>query len=347
MIDEDEVIFYNLNLTNDGNTPIQANVINQLGDTILGKPREYEMSIVRFQISAGFIPLFKPTIIAGVSQTNMSITLRYAGTDFQQFINIDTNEQKYGVYNIGIYLDHLNVSSGLAFAALKAAFPGASGTEAPRFYLGSGLISMYVQNDYLESNGNRIAIGFNQVLSDLMNLPVSVYNGAGNVGGFDNELAVRGYSILLPAAGARVGFPADLSALAGTWLQVSQEFPSLSNWNNVKGIQFQTSSIPVAKEYAPTIYGGGQNSNVNNNSVPILTDFELVKDNIYVTRGLIQYLPTAEYRMITMYGTSPLNKIDCYAYYLTMDGRSFPVFLPPGGNMSMKIMFRRKHKRLY
>lgn len=338
-------IYFNVNLTNDSNTPMKFSIYNRLDSPIINNPSEYECSIVKFHISAEYIPLFWPVIPnAGTPLvTNMSITLAYGGVNFQQFINIDANESKNGVYNYGVYLDHLNVASGVAFGLLKAAFPGASGTVAPLFFLdaGRGLISMYVEDLYLESNVNRIRIGMNQPLSSIMNLPVSVRNGAGIVGGLDDEIAVRGYCVLTPVA-PRTGYPFVLSTLSGNILGVSQEFKSMGLWNELDSILFTTTAVPVNKEYLPTIYGSNQNANVSGDSMSVLTEFDVQTDNDSPTRGNIEYTPTAEYRMISLSGHVPLTAIDANAYYKTNDGKIRPIYIPTGQLGKMKILFRRK-----
>jgi hypothetical protein len=346
-IHDDDIIYYNLNLTNDGDTPLKASVFNRQDAPILARPQEYEFSIIRFQINTEFIPLFYATIPDPLFpfRTDMSITLQFGGVNFREFINIDANEAKYGVFNVALYLDHVNTSASTAFIALKAAFPGAAGTEPPKFYFNSNtsLISMYVQDSYLESNVNRIRVGLNQQLGHILNLPDSVYNGAGTAGGFDYELAIRDYGILLPIAGSRDGFPYALSALAGVWLQFSQELKSMSCWNTIKSILFQTSSVPVAKEFIPTIYGSNQNTNVGSSSIPVLTDFDIAKDNIDYRPSIVQYYAPGEFRMLTLLGTNPLTAINCDAYYQSNDGTIRTIFIPPTGNMSLKLMFRRKH----
>jgi hypothetical protein len=343
MIQDEDGIYYDANLTNDLTVPIKCSISNRLDNSLLDRPRDYKLIITKFQCDASNIPLFFPIIPnAGFpNTTNTSITLSYAGLFYQQFLVVSNNELSFGVFDVGIYLEHLNDASILAFTALKAANPGASGSEAPRFYYNPKtlLISMYTQDAYLETNVNRISIGVNQSMEFLLDLPASTFLGVNQPNGYDYILAVRGYGEILPVA-PRSGYPYALSALGGTWIQQSQELQSMSNWNFIKSILFAT-SMPVIKEYLPTMLGSGQNINVGGNSMSVVAHFDLTRDNVDFTRGIFQYIPSAEFKRITMTGTNPLSLVDLQTYYQTEDGTIRPIFLSPGGNMSMQIFFEK------
>ena len=342
-------IFYvNVDLTNPGPYPIPAYVVNQRDGSILERPNEWEMSIVRFSISSELIPLFFPTIPNPLFplQTNMSVTLAYGGMFFQTFVQVTPDEIKNGVFDYCTYLNQINDALLTSFNNLKVVFPAAPGTAPPSFFLDdvNSLISMYVQDVYLNTNVNRILIGINQPLQTILDMPTDVRNTVPDPNGMDYQISVNVSANLLPASGARLGYPVALNGIAGNLLQVSQEFRSLDEWSMVKSVLFTSSLIPVNKELLPNNPNQSQNINVADSVLPIVTDFLIAKDQVEPTRHTYEYLPTAEYRMIGLKGVKPFSVIDITAQYQTFDGKIYPIYIAADDNMSLKIMFRRKIK---
>ena len=342
--------YVDLSLTNNETTKsIPAEVISVRDQVILDNPEDYEMSIVRFECSQELIPIFIPATPDPLFpfRSQFSITLFYAGVYYQQFITIDPTEKQFGVFNFGIWIEHYNVAAALAFAAIVGPI---TATRPPYFYY-NPLINrtqIFVQTDYLESNPNRIQIAIDEESLKKLNLPARVFNGFGTPFGFDAVLAVGDYAILVPPHGSRTNYPYFLTttgAAAGDFLQISEEYVSSSNWSFVKGIVFTTNMIPVVRSYLPSSTGGlGQGGNVARQFLPTLTDFALIKDsNVANTiRGTAVYLPTAEFRRLSMYRSSNFSTMDFKAYIQTYDLQLIPINLAPGDNVSLKVLFERK-----
>lgn len=341
------IFYYDMVLTNSNPSPIIAEITDQRQSTIIDIPKDWEVSVVRFNINSELIPLFYPVIPNPVfpTTTNMSITLRYLGNNFRQFVQVsNTQEVKDGIFDFTVYISYINAASILAFNALKAAFPAASGTSAPLFYLDedSSLISMYVQDGYLITNPNRIQIGLNQPLQQILDFPAINRFLIPTITGFDYELFVNDSANLLPVA-PRTGYPFGLTAIAGNLLQLSQEFRSLDEWSTIRSIVF-SSDLPIVKEYVPTLVDQSQNNNVNSSSKPILTDFLLAKDSVEPTRHTLIYIPTAEYRMLSMQGTNSFSSISIKAQFQTYDGKLRDILIASGDSMTVKLLFRRIKK---
>lgn len=340
-----DIIYHNLSLTNNQSQPILASITDQRQSPILGNPSEWEMSIVRFQVSGDLIPLFHPIIPnpAFPLVTNMSITLSFGGVFFQEFINITNEMADNGVFFYGPYLDQLNTAANAAFVILKAAFPAAPQTAPPIFVLNpvTQLISMYVQDSYIQTSPTSIGIGLNQYLQAILDFPYSQFNGYSTPFGYDYVIDVDNAAILTPPP-PRSGYPFAISIIAGNVLQVSQEFPTLHLWDNVKSIIFITSLIPIVKEALPNSVSLSQNNNISNNTQSVLTDFDFVKDISEPRPSIIQYTPPGEYRMISMNQANAYSVSDVQAQYSDYNGDTFPIYLNSGTNMSLKIMYRRK-----
>jgi hypothetical protein len=343
----ENIIYQDLILTNTSPAPVLARILQTRTTPIVDRPMDYELQVQRMQVSLREVPLFFPDIPnpAFPLQTDMSITLSFGGVFFRQFINVTTQEAKVGVFSYQNYLNDLNAASTAAFVALKAAFPGAAPTAPPLFFINpqTALISMYVQDGYLNTNPNRILIGFNQVLQQIMALPFDLTFPIPDPNGFEYLISVNNSGILLPAA-PRTGVPAAVSAIAGNLLQVQQEYISTDEWDSVKSIVILSSLIPTAKEFVPTNTSSGQSSSLSSGSLGILIDFELVKSNPFEPRHIAQYIPQSEFIMKSLNGSSPLNQIDAQAFYQTYNGRLFEIYLGNNTNLSLKLMFRRKRE---
>ena len=344
---DENIIYQDLILTNTELTPILAKITQTISTPIVGKPDDYELQVQRMQVSLREVPLFFPEIPDSKMplQTDMSITLSYLGNTFREFINVTPQQVRYGVFSYQNYLNRLNAASALAFAALKAAFPAASGTVAPSFYLNpvTALISMYVEDDYLDTNPNRIVIAFNQILQQIMNFPFDSTNPIPDPAGMEFILSVNGSALRLPAP-PRVGYPFNVNVIPNPVVQVQQEFLSMDEFDNVKSIVLLSNLIPTAREMVPNLTNNRQSEEISNSTLGVLIDFELVKSNPFEPRHIAQYVPQSEFIMKSLNNNLSLSSIDIQAFYQTYSGKLFEIYLGNNTNLSVKLMFRRKHK---
>lgn len=339
-----DIIYYNLSLFNDLNTNYLAQLSDPRQEAVLFDPSQYEGSIVRFTVDANW-PLFIPKIPnpAFPLQTDISITLSHLGNNYQQFVSITPTEAKQGVYDISIFLDDLNRAAELAWTALTTAYPG--GPADPPFFAltpSTGLISMYVGTDWLDNLGSPYNIYFNVYLQNLLGLPFNLQNQFPSANGTDYQIAVKSYSPVLPT-GAKPGYPYGISLFSDPVIQVTQDYDQLSEFSDIATIQFTTQMIPIVEEFLPdTPMASQQNNNLSANFTSIITDFIITRNDAKPRDNSFVYLPTAEYRMFSMKSGAPIRRIDIQAFYTTYGGHTMPLFLPPGGSMTLKLMFRRK-----
>ena len=74
----------------------------------------------------------------------------------------------------------------------------------------------------------------------------------------------------------------------------------------------------------------------------ILTDFDIVKNSSEPRPSIIQYFPSAEYRMISMNQANPYRVSDIRCQYQDYSGNIYPIYLPNMTNFSGKLMYRHK-----
>jgi hypothetical protein len=128
---------------------------------------------------------------------------------------------------------------------------------------------------------------------------------------------------------------------------VNQEYSTISNWTPVSSIVFTSNTLPIVSNQlsAPMIYSEGGNilslSGNNSNFAQIITDLE-TNDNCY--KPNLIYTPSAEYRIISMTGNSPLSNIDVSVFWKSRLGVLHPLLLMSGSSTTLKFLFTKKKK---
>ena len=105
--------------------------------------------------------------------------------------------------------------------------------------------------------------------------------------------------------------------------------------------------IPVlpTNSTKPTIFNGEgalTNSGNNNNITSMITDFHSANDNAYPFSGSLSYLPSSEYRCISLnQGNEKITNIDLSVFWRSQYGSLYPLLLMPQCKCDIKILFRK------
>jgi hypothetical protein len=143
----------------------------------------------------------------------------------------------------------------------------------------------------------------------------------------------------------RPGFPAAIQQpYASTGLiYKTQEAKLLSSWSAARSIYLTTDSFPVSSESIPNSVLLSKRGSVSSSSIPIVTDFIFSTDGTPAAdRDRMEYLPTAEYRMIQLGGREPIMRVNLQAWWTDFGGNSYPIELAEGGSFSAKVLFRKR-----
>ena len=131
-----------------------------------------------------------------------------------------------------------------------------------------------------------------------------------------------------------------------TWdgYTLSQEYPTIENWSPILAMVFVSNTLPIQPNNVstPVVYNnneqivlGGSNADTAN----IITD--LVSDTGNYRPALV-YLPSSQYRYITLYGNRPLYNLDLSVFYRIKTGQLIPFRLNSGGAVTVKFAFIKK-----
>lgn len=341
---------------------------------------DYNLSIVRFALDTQTLPVFSPLIQPNqpnVDLTTFSITMTYdvgatTVNSAQTFLTWfpqdesaavpvppsqtvsgyeDNSTGYYNAYNFQwvIYLVDLAITQ--AFNSLTANVIAAGGvmptTHRP-------IMSWDTQNNiacltaesstYNRSLANPILMYFNAPLFTLFSTFVARYLG------YQNVLLGKNYLILIDSflGTNTILLPTnEIPANQYVATQMFQERPSINGWSPISSIVFCSNTLPIVSNNlsAPLVFSEnitltqGNASGNNSNFAQIITDMS-VGDNQY--SPYVLYNPTAEYRRVSMFGSSPLTNIDISVFWKDKLGVLRPFRLSSGGSCSIKILFEKK-----
>ena len=352
-------------------------------------PEDYHLSILRFSIDSGTLPVFIPSIQPNQADPNLtiySVSLSWEDPvsgvtfDFQQFIEWipqDTSIEvplapsltfnglqlnNTGYYNCYSY-------SWLCFIVYEALQQCTVGLEAAINAAGVVIYPDLTYSPVLnwDSSSNRGVIYANADVYDLNAAflvlpPVNLYFNAplyGLFGSFPSRYLGYGqpngkdFRILITdIGGANVlklippQLPPVAPAVIITYFAIAtfQETSTTSAITPIQGIVFTSNTLPIQPNQVSTpvnLQNNLQLGFVGNNaaSANIITD--LISDSGLYTPNLV-YQPSAQYRLVTLYGNAPLTNLDISVFYRLRNGSLVPFRLQSGGTLSMKIAFLKK-----
>jgi len=312
-----------------------------LNQPILNNPQDYNMTVIRVNLPGNDIPIFKFQCQTGSNITGIySVTLSYLDQPFQayvpyfpQFIGYNlSNPDYFSVYQYQPFINLINSAFYTAWLDLTTAVPDLGSIAPPFLKLDpiTQLVSINIDPEF--SMSPSLSIYMNWPLFSFFQSFDYAFYGYGQSFGQDCKLS--DYNI---GGGWKLLNLPGTSYTGGnyyTGLSISQEFPSLYNWNQFQTVVLQSNNIRVKQEYIPS---GG-----SNNTIPIITDFIPQSFNNSNLRQNLTYIPVSEYRLLDLISTDPMKQLDGALYYQSTDGSLTPVYLAPGSLCSGKFLFRNK-----
>jgi hypothetical protein len=273
----------------------------------------------------------------------------------------DISTLYYYCYTYSHWLNRVNAAFAAVLADLQAQFnawwvataiPGAPptlGTAATSmtYNPSTGLFSLYASR---YSFGGTDASSFGGLAAEASKLWFNS-NMYGLMGNFDaqtvNLSSERAYEIII----RNILFQNILSVVPtgkSYWITI-QDYESTSTlWSPIESIVFTSTMMPLVFEQTgdPVRYGDALVGTITNTQVafsPIITDIALTNTNASDYRGFVQYVPSAEYRLTAFQRSkTQIANIDVQIFWKNrLNGQLYPVQMPNGSSVSLKMMFRR------
>jgi hypothetical protein len=380
-------------------------------------PEDYYLSIVRFSVDTGTIPLFLPSIVPNQSdpdKTIYTITLTYkgdngvtytSGTTHIVWVPQDTSIPKPEAPNLtpnklqidgtGYYccysyqylatlvntafklaLDRLVIAVNAGIGAgsggmpvytiwdssTSTAIPLQSDTLPPIFQWDTSsdtatifAIPQYDLNPAVNpgtspvlSGNEPIKIFFNAPLFGLFNSFPSTIFGYSTFGGHTNfQISVvnqGGLNTSLITPPLYDTIETGLRPVSIPYISVYQETSTISSLSPVTAIVFTSNTMPITPNQVsnPVILSDNQQlgtSTNNANFANIITD--LVSETGSYRPSLV-YTPSAQYRLVSLNGNTPLYNLDLQIFYRLRNGDLVPFRLASGGSVTVKLAFLKK-----
>jgi hypothetical protein len=369
-------LYYDIRITNSdqvGSTVIRPQVkFNETRSTpYIERPDDWEISVVRFEVDTygQSMPLMIPAVQTGQADPNRLegvITLKYGGVYASQHLTFvpenlsvpvanppllrqDNSQGYYNLNSFQSFIDIVNTAFSNALTSLKALVPTLNvNTNRPGFLQidQQGFCYGYFQQSLYDSAlgvGNYVEVYFSEVLYNYFSTFQFDYYG-------DGVLTIPTARYRLRVKGSPTYAPQNTFSITdavGTFntLVCFQDYVATQSWNPVSGLIFRSQLLPIKPSLSgvPYVYNSPSNQQLATSNV-ILQLTDLVVDNRdgkQYKPGVI-YAPTAEYRLIDLFGSTPLYTIDILVEWTDNYGNAYPLLLAPGATATMKILFRRK-----
>lgn len=365
--------------TNPAGEPYKA-VFSETRDSPLfeAPPEDYNLSVVRFTVPSSGIPYqYMPTIFDPLNPLNpnrtiYSISMKYAGIVYRQDIQWvsqagfapaplpppafgpdtrfkdDLFNYYYALYSLNHFCSLINTAFDTCFQTnivplLPPPGPGQAYTSPYLTFNGATeLFTLWVSASFVGSTP-LVELGGNYLLGS--NFETS-WNVVGNSIGAPDGLDFT-WVLLVNDSNTRAN-PDDPG---GFLYDFQQEFDTTGSISKFKSLLFVSPTLPcnndiVSNASVPVIgstFGGGNNfGSVAGSFLPLITDFEVDGSTVRNLKGSVHYVPTAEYRRLSMRGRHPISQVDISIYWSDVYGNVYPLIIPNNSTATIKILFEQE-----
>lgn len=340
--------------------PTPATFLQTRGSPLFdGKPSDYNLSVVRFTAPTQIIPIqIIPVLRGGNTDINKllySITLKWGAFVHQVNliwntedltapvptsvgINLVNNNfwQYYALYSYEHFARLINVALAAATVLIVADGHAATGPPFITYDAATNLFTLNAPAAFL----NTAAV------------PIEIYMNSALYTNFYNSMDATRYSYADPAVlGAEVRLNVydkvtNSSVLPAPYLltyRMVQEFNALANMLAFTSLVLTSTSLSSRTEWISRQRRAAFPGNdVSDNTFKILADFEVLLENGLETRRFVHFIPTAEYRRISLESDDPITVIDLQMYWKDQFDNLYELMIPEHDIATIKLLFEKK-----
>lgn len=344
--DPKDLVYYNGIIVNDGDQPIVAEINDVRAQALIETPEEWDMSVVRFDISSLLLPFAKlpmlPPTTPGLYKTALACQMGATAGPVLA-------ENERGEYNdLSLLIRYFNFALQYAFEALTPA-QQATLLNAPQFYIApSGRLRFIFPAVWADTSVAKPQVTFNALYASyLIGFPLWKAQTFGYTpGGYDARIRIEDetFVVRLPdRTGLPIAFGSTVYGVGGDLCYIEEMYESRGSFSAVRSISLTTTSLPVQSEVTPNSSSSSKQGSTSNNSSSIISDY-LMSTTDYTDQNRIEYLPQAEYRWSHMMGREGPRRITIQAWWTDHFGGRFPLMLPQYGTFALKLLFRRREQ---
>ena len=341
-------------------------------------PDKYCLSVVRFSVPSTSIPYqYISTIYDEVNPANpnkmtYSISLEYNGTVHREYLQWKTQvafvpipappplagpdtrfkdaafNLYYAMYNLNHFCDIINEAFQLCFTThvlpfLPPAPPGKSYSAPYVTFEGiTNLFTIWVSDLFLGDTPTVVMGGnylFNSNFStswDTLALGVNLPDGLDF-----RWVFIQDQQNAIPNSGEVGDFTYRFRQEFDTTGSIS-EFQSLLIVSPTLACNTDMVSNASAPQSQGAALDGNNFGSVAGNFLPLITDFEIDQSSVSNLKGYIHYIPSAEYRRLTMRGREPITQVSIDIFWRDIFGNIYPIILPDNSAATIKILFEEQ-----
>lgn len=331
---QDLAVYYDAFVPNSNSFPVPARFTSQQSRSILNDARGRSCAIERFTVPATSIP------IRNYNTVDYVITFRYNGVDYSSvvpYISFNLLDPTVALYSIFQFLNMVNDAlSALYIASLATLadplFPG-GGEPFLTFDNTTRMFSIYFLNgSWTSDNVNGATLFFSDVLYQMFyGLPAKKTN------------------ILPPTNLVWQMISSNFKGInvvtinAKNYNKMDQNFSSLWSWPDVVGVVIVSNSPTTKLEYV----NNPNTLNSLDNQRAILTNFEAIVTNNFLTESVYQYQPQGGLRFMDLIGENFINLLDFQVFYKNKQGLLFPLLINANSYFSFRLKFVKKNKLVF
>lgn len=241
--------------------------------------------------------------------------------------------------NMTPYFESMNLVSDVAFANLFSSFVMTLGTNTNVPYIWGGVSQPL--DSALTTPATLAAPPYTSTVAATPQLGL-------NFPPYADKLARLGITLPLPSSATDFPqFPILNQYPLNFYYTLRQQFESTSTiWCPIDAIVITSADIPLKKElvgnatYVPSVSPASTGSVSGNQTAQILTDFSVAMTNANDYRSFTLYIPTGEYRRISLKETAIFQTISfVLSWRNRLTQQLIPVTLSPGGSCNLKFLF--------
>lgn len=379
-----EKIYYDIQISNVTNSNTEPPILyfNESRNTpFINVPQEYYLSIIRFTLDTYTLPIFIPIVQTNLysnptqdpNLTIYSFQFSYNNVYSDQiyikwipqnsdlkappFINTsgvltqDLSTYYYECYTFEYFISLINHQLLYEFNIFKSSFidsmivfPDTAVAPIMAWDSSANVARLIFEESFLNSKETPIYFYMNSSLYNLFGSFNNIKNGYTLTNG-------RNFQILVLDFGGfnTYQYTNYITNITYNVIEVIQEYSTISAWSPISAIVFTSNTLPIVSNQIskPTVYVEGNvlgNFGNNSNFQQIITDL-VTEDGFY--KPNVVYNPSAQYRLIDLFGNSPLTNVDISVFWKSRVGNLVPLRLGAGGTATIKLLFTKKSSENY
>lgn len=332
-------IYTTIKLTNNTSLPILGKGESIYSGSLIKNATKYSLAVIRFSIPGGTIPI-------GFWKQNLwKVSLTYNGfsrtipVDYIPYANFSPNgTPQYTIYSYQAYADMINEALAECYTELigdSGPIPDVTAAPFINYENTTNMFGLYAQEGYISANAK---LYFNTALFSLFQNYLAY---ASTTTDFEWNIVLKNFNDLNTSI--------TDSKIPTGYVKMSQEYPTLFNFNDIIGLNILSNTLGVAGNVYPVQNTTTTSTVVNAQTgsgpptIPLLADFigYYGQGQPEGVRGQNFFSSTGPWILQDL-ELDNINSIDIQIFMRDRQGIDHPYYLPAYETADVKFVFQKK-----